>query len=807
MRRRWGLSVVVFCIVFMMLFLSPFLPLEIDSITTIPADNSTIPLQRSFHGNMKPSGESLEEIDLFNPIQSSTIYGGSSWERIADMVLLSDGRIVIVGSTNSRNLPLQNPIQYEHAGGDTDCFIAIFNSDGNDLLYSTYIGGEEEDIAVSVAIDLTGIIIITGITKSWYFPSLGGPGNSVLVGEDWDREGWDCFVLGIDSTTGLLVFSFKFGGNRSDWAESVDIDEEGSVYVAGWTESPIFPIKDGYDMTYGGVSDGFIIKFDSTLTGVEYSTFLGGSNIDCIVSMSVRNSRATVTGYTFSDDFPCVVQEGEPPEGELNGLSDCFVCQLHENGQELFYSDYLGGELADSGLDVFVDQEMNIFLTGRTESPDFPRTTSGLNHVDAKSTKFFVIRKDANPPEFHYELVYSEFFGGSGKEEGKSFFVDSSDNICVGGSTNSLDFPLTCPFDSTCESSDGFLFVLDYIVNEIRLSSYIGGTMSDDICCVRPSNSGTILAAGHTKSVDFPATTFFNMSTVESGDVFIINLEDMSDLDNDRMTDSWERYYGLNDDFDDSSFDSDDDNLTNLEEYRIGTSPIAVDSDLDSMTDDWEFLNLLDPLRNDAAEDPDDDTLANLDEYLYGTSPHSSDSDSDTIPDAWEVFYGLNPLEDDSMNDLDGDDLTNLQEYIHGTNPGSSDSDGDLMPDSWEVERGTNPLVDDSAQDYDDDGLTNLEEYRNNTDPNSADGDSDGFSDTWELANGFDPNDANVPVMEMFIHSPIPITAVSILALLVPSFTYSHRKLKKRKEKIIQQELTNREQEIQELLDGLLEDT
>ncbi|MHA2024376.1 MAG: hypothetical protein ACW98U_00640 [Candidatus Thorarchaeota archaeon] len=790
----------------MTLSLAPSIALEIDSIITTPADNSAINPLRLFQGDMRTLAESPEEIDLFNPLLLSTLYGGSGRESIGDMAQLPDGRIVIVGSTNSHDLPLQNAIQYKYAGGGTDCFVALFSSDGNDLLFATYIGGEREEYALSVAIDLTGNIIIAGVTKSWWdFPLLGGPGSSVLV-VDEHRERWDCFVLGIDSTTGLLMFSFLFGGHRDDWAESVDLDEEGSVYVAGWTASSTFPTKDGYDMSFDGVFDGFIIKFDSTLTRVEYSTFLGGSQSDCIISMYVRNSCATVTGYTFSDDFPCVVEEGGHLAGKLHGLSDCFVSQLHENGQELFYSDYLGGELADSGLDVFVDQEMNIFLTGRTESPDFPRTNPGFNHVNDTCTKFFVVRKNANPPEYYYELGYSEFFGGSGKEEGISCFVDSSGNIFVGGYTSSLDFPLACPSDSTCEYSDGFLFVLDYKINEIRFSSYVGGTMSDGIRCVRPSDSGTILVAGHTRSIDFPGKTFFNTSAVESGDVFIIRYEDMADLDNDQMVDSWERYYGLNETLDDSSFDPDDDNLTNLEEYRIGTSPIAVDSDLDLMTDGWEFLNLLDPLRNDAAEDPDNDTLVNLEEFLLGTSAQASDTDSDALPDAWEVLYGMNPLEDDSMDDLDGDSLNNLQEFILGTNPSSSDSDGDLMPDSWEVEWGTNPLIDDSNQDSDNDGLTNLDEYLNQTHPLSSDGDNDGFSDTWELTNGFNPNDANVPLLQMITYNSLPIAAVSILTGMVTFLTYSQRLLVKRKYKILQQEIVNKNEEIQNLLNDLLED-
>ncbi|MHA2159311.1 MAG: thrombospondin type 3 repeat-containing protein, partial [Candidatus Thorarchaeota archaeon] len=109
-------------------------------------------------------------------------------------------------------------------------------------------------------------------------------------------------------------------------------------------------------------------------------------------------------------------------------------------------------------------------------------------------------------------------------------------------------------------------------------------------------------------------------------------------------------------------------------------------------------------------------------------------------------------------------------------------------------------------QDSDNDGLTNLDEYLNQTHPLSSDGDNDGFSDTWELTNGFNPNDANVPLLQMITYNSLPIAAVSILTGMVTFLTYSQRLLVKRKYKILQQEIVNKNEEIQNLLNDLLED-
>jgi len=236
------------------------------------------------------------------------------------------------------------------------------------------------------------------------------------------------------------------------------------------------------------------------------------------------------------------------------------------------------------------------------------------------------------------------------------------------------------------------------------------------------------------------------------------------DSDEDGITDILEFVLGTNP----NSIDTDNDNLNDSAELLIYyTNPTKDDTDGDGMPDGWEVQYGLDPLVDDSSGDPDGDGLSNLGEYqngtipidpdtdddglddgdevnIYGTDPTDSDSDGDGMPDGWEVAYGLNPVDSsDASQDPDDDGLSNFAEYQNSTSPTNNDTDGDGMPDGWEVAYGLDPLANDSGGDLDNDNLTNFEEYQAGTDPTRADTDGDGYSDYEELKAGTDPLDPN----------------------------------------------------------------
>ncbi len=202
---------------------------------------------------------------------------------------------------------------------------------------------------------------------------------------------------------------------------------------------------------------------------------------------------------------------------------------------------------------------------------------------------------------------------------------------------------------------------------------------------------------------------------------------DLIDLDGDQMSDIWEVKFGI--DYQnnaDKNYDPDQDQLTNIEEYNLGTNPTNDDTDSDSIDDGYEnsysFLNPLDP--NDANLDQDNDNLSNSYEYFILTNPDSGDTDSDGMGDYFETLYlFLDPKDpSDATEDEDTDGLSNLGEFENGLDPLNPDWDSDDMKDGFEVQYNLNPKnSNDRDTDVDNDGATNYQEYLAQTNPQSDD--------------------------------------------------------------------------------------
>jgi hypothetical protein len=249
------------------------------------------------------------------------------------------------------------------------------------------------------------------------------------------------------------------------------------------------------------------------------------------------------------------------------------------------------------------------------------------------------------------------------------------------------------------------------------------------------------------------------------------------DSDSDLIVDGWEVTFGLNPLFDDADEDLDSDGLTNLQEFQIGTYPNDRDSDNDLMDDLFEVTYELTPLEDDHDGDLDNDGLTNLQEFQIGTAPNNGDSDRDLMPDGWEVLYSLNPLFDDSTQDFDLDDLDNLNEYLQGTNPIEEDTDDDSITDGWEVMYGFNPMdASDALLDLDSDTLTNLQEFELGTDPTNPDSDSDSFPDVWEVRNGFDPTNPSVSLLHYIVlHMPLISISSMVVIFLMGVLYFRHK--------------------------------
>ena len=328
------------------------------------------------------------------------------------------------------------------------------------LVYSTYLGGANNDNASAVAVDAAGNAYVTGITASaTNFPTTAGAFQTTLGG------GSDAFVTKLNPTGTALIYSTFLGGSDFDTGVGIAVDASGNAYVTGSTASTNFPTTAGAFQTTlagpggGSLTDAFVTKLNPTGTALVYSTYLGGRDFDNGEEVAVDAAgNAYVTGRTSSTDFPTTVAAFQTTSA---GGGDAFVTKLNSTGSALVYSTFLGGaESSDGGFGIAVDALGNAYVTGLTNSTDFP-TTAGAFQTTIGSTQSAFVTK-LNPTGS--ALVYSSYLGGSSLDQGSGIAVDARANAYVTGVTLSTDFPTTADaFQTTLGgSTDAFVAKLSF---------------------------------------------------------------------------------------------------------------------------------------------------------------------------------------------------------------------------------------------------------------------------------------------------------------------------------------------------------
>ncbi len=295
----------------------------------------------------------------------STYLGGSGPEQPGGIVLDKNGNAFVTGATDSTDFPTVNQFQTDQAG--TDVFVTkLFNAGGPTAAYSTYIGGNDTDRGVAIAVDEKGRAYVTGSTSSTDFPTA-----SAFEG---DQPGTDAFVLKIPKNCGpALLYSTYLGGGGTEVGTGVAVDSSQRACVVGFTESIDFPLARPFQGNLPG-TDVFAAKlFANGGAALVYSTYVGGSGVEQAAAITIDSKdRACITGFTDSPDFPVVqaLQTDRPG-------TDAFVLKIPKNGgATLLFSTYLGGGGTDRGFGIAVDLNDRMYITGFTDSTDFPLSPS-----------------------------------------------------------------------------------------------------------------------------------------------------------------------------------------------------------------------------------------------------------------------------------------------------------------------------------------------------------------------------------------------------------------------------------------------
>jgi len=327
------------------------------------------------------------------------------------------------------------------------------------------------------------------------------PGRFALAGETVSFE-----IGSYDASRPLVIdpaiaYSTLLGGGGADAANAVAVDAAGAVYVAGLTESTNFPVAGPARNFNAGGDDVFIAKFNASGSGLVYCTYLGGSGQDIAAAIAVDSTGAAyVAGSTTSSNFPL----RSALQSKLAGARNAFAVKLSPAGNTLVYSTYLGGSGSDAANGIAVDAAGNAYLTGDTNSSNFP--ASGFQRDNRGGQDAFAAKISADGSR----LVWSSCLGGGAADHGAAIAVDAAGEVWVTGGTWSSDFPTAGAFQGASGGGeDAFVARFSADGNTLAFSSYLGGSGGTAIYpetaqAIALDAAGNAYVAGVTSSSDFP---------------------------------------------------------------------------------------------------------------------------------------------------------------------------------------------------------------------------------------------------------------------------------------------------------------
>jgi hypothetical protein len=425
----------------------------------------------------------------------STYLGGSGLDRGDGIAVDSDGNAYIGGLATSPDFPITpGAFQTTKASLDFDVVVVKMNSTGTALIYSTFFGGSNREGANDIAVDAGGNAYVTGLTDSPDIPTTPGAFRTTPVGTDE----FDTFAMKLNATGTALVYSTYLGPAGGS---AITVDPAGNAYITGNANGDYPTTPGAFQTAYGGGGDAFVTKLNSTGTALVYSTFLGGSSFDVGSEIAIDSAgNAYVTGVT-GPGFPVTPGAFQTLS---NGGTDAFVTKLNATGTVAVYSTFLGGSGSDTGNGIAVNAAGNAYVTGLSDSSNFPITPDVFQCVKGAGFDAFVTALNAAGND----LVYSTYLGGDDLDAGHNIAVDTAGNASVVGLTASTDFPTTADAIQSAYggNTDAFITRVNASGTGLVFSTYFGGSSSEAGLSVALDAAGSIYLTGPTSSTDFPTT-------------------------------------------------------------------------------------------------------------------------------------------------------------------------------------------------------------------------------------------------------------------------------------------------------------
>jgi hypothetical protein len=516
---------------------------------------------------------------VIDPILSySTYLGGSDIDGANAIAVAPDNTAFVAGGTFSSNFPIAHALQPNDGGSldfPQDAFVTKISADGSTLLYSTYLGGKNQDSANGIAVDAAGAAYVVGTTLSPDFPVTPGQSFDTLCGGDgkcgatFNSQALivsNGFLAKINAAGSGIVYSGFIGEFEDTTANAVAVDGNENAYVTGQVgpngfasngigtplSLNILPAPAGAISNGDGTSTIFLSS--STLIPINSQVSISGvgatpanpnppspfDGVFTVISSAPGSIVINAAGGPASGAGTVVVNPAPPFPISNNafqkqhggGSTDAYVVKVASTGTAFLYSTYIGGESEDSGNGIAVDKNNHAYVTGLTFSLLFPTTASAFQPANGGNGDAFFSEVDT----LGGGLTYSTFLGGSQLDQGNAITIDGFGDAFIAGGSSSTGLGTpgavqpNCTLDAqgNCEG-DAFVAEINPSLTGAAselLFTYLGGSLADSASGIALDTGGNIYVTGSTVSQDFPIAAAAFQGTYGGGndDAFVTKM-------------------------------------------------------------------------------------------------------------------------------------------------------------------------------------------------------------------------------------------------------------------------------------------
>lgn len=411
----------------------------------------------------------------------ATYFGGAGNDGSpnASSVVDDFGNIYIVGSTTSNTGIFLNGFQ-NSLSGTGDAFLSKFDPNGN-LIWSTYYGGPGGELGMFLATDGNSCVYLLGNTISTTGIASGGFQNSIGGSQD-------AFLVKFD-LNGNRIWATYYGGPSTEVAQEIAVDNSGNVLLSGVTQSSSGIASGGYQNTYGGgIQDAFLVKFNSNGTRL-WATYFGGTQNDAGYSVAFDISGNIYFAGGTSSSGICFGGF----DNTLSGTSDAFLVKFNSNGGHL-WSTYYGGTNSETGMDLAVDLNNDIYFSGNTNSSS-GIAASGFQNTLVGSYDGFLVKFNSSG-----NRLWATYYGGIDTESNLYVTTDNLGKVYVSGYTASTGSIASGGFSNTFNGVIDAFLVRFSSSGARESATYFGGSNNDQPGRPSVDQNGSLYLSGYTES-------------------------------------------------------------------------------------------------------------------------------------------------------------------------------------------------------------------------------------------------------------------------------------------------------------------